>query len=441
MSRLVFAQEMLSRLRGELLNCEEETCAVLFGRCVEIDGKLSRIVVRESKEPSSSAYRIRTGIRAQLKPEFVAEVAQRARQNDESVVFVHTHPFSMNQFSQIDDEGEKQLMEFLQRRVPSAAHAAMLITPDVTIARELGKGRSLDVVGVGPKVTWSTKSATAVDRARYDRQIRAFGAVGQSVLKSLRIGIVGLGVTGSVVLQELAHLGVRDFLLLDPDVVEETNLNRLIGATPSDVGLPKVEVAKKWGLHINPKIRFNASQESVLNVRSVKTLADTDFVFCCTDSHGSRAVLNQFAYQYLVPMIDIGVVIAAGDNIVTHVAGRTQMLAPGLACLVCANLLDPEQIRRDLLTDFERQADPYILGNTEPAPAVVSLNATISSMAVTMFLNACTGIPGSARFLNYNAMTGITRPATCAQHPSCIVCSSYGALARSEEWPLPARAD
>jgi molybdopterin/thiamine biosynthesis adenylyltransferase/proteasome lid subunit RPN8/RPN11 len=441
MSRLVFTQEMLSRLRSDLLKCEDETCAILFGRSVHIDGKLSRIVVRESKEPTSSAYTIRTAVRAQLKPEFVAEAAQRARKNNESVIFVHTHPFSMNQFSQIDDEGERQLMEFFQQRVPNATHAAMLITPDVTIARELGKDRPLDVIGVGPEVTWGRKSATEFDRARYDRQIRAFGAAGQSILKSLRVGIVGLGGTGSVVLQELAHLGVTDFLLIDPDVVEESNLNRLIGATTSDVGLPKVEVAKKWVQHLNPKVRVDARQESVLKVQSVRKLADTDFVFCCTDSHGSRAILNQFAYQYLVPMIDMGVVIAVCENTVTHVAARTQMLAPGLACLVCASLLDPEEIRRDLLTDFERQADPYILGNAEPAPAVVSLNTTISSMAVTMFLNACTGIPGSARFLNYNAMTGVSRPAMCAQHPSCIVCSSYGAIARSEEWPLPARTD
>jgi molybdopterin/thiamine biosynthesis adenylyltransferase len=441
MSRLVFTHDMLSRLRSDLLKSEDETCAILFGRSVEIDGKLSRIVVRESNEPSSSAYAVRTGTRAQLKPEFVAEASQRARTNNESVIFVHTHPFSMNQFSRIDDEGEKQLMEFLQQRVPNAAHAAMLLTPEVTIARELGKNRALDVIGVGPEVTWSAKSATEFNRARYDRQIRAFGAAGQNVLKSLRVGIVGLGGTGSVVLQELAHLGVTDFLLLDPDVVEETNLNRLLGATPSDVGLPKVEVAKKWAQHINPNIHVDARQESVLKDRSVRRLADTDFVFCCTDSHGSRAVLNQFAYQYLVPMIDIGVVIAVSQNTVTHVAGRTQMLAPGLACLICASLLDSEQIRRDLLTDFERQADPYILGSNEPAPSVVSLNATISSMAVTMFLNACAGIPGSARFLNYNAMTGISRPAACAQHPSCIVCSSYGAIARAEEWPLPTRMD
>ncbi len=98
MSRLVFTQEMLSRLRSDLLECEDESCAILFGRSVEIEGKLSRIVVRETKEPSSSAYTIRTTIRAQLKPEFVAEAAQRARKNNESLVFVHTHPFPMKQF-------------------------------------------------------------------------------------------------------------------------------------------------------------------------------------------------------------------------------------------------------------------------------------------------------------------------------------------------------
>jgi molybdopterin/thiamine biosynthesis adenylyltransferase len=79
------------------------------------------------------------------------------------------------------------------------------------------------VIGVGSEVTWSRKSVTELDRPRYDRQIRAFGVAGQNILKSLRVGIVGLGGTGSIVLQELAHLGVTDFLLLDPDVVEESN--------------------------------------------------------------------------------------------------------------------------------------------------------------------------------------------------------------------------
>jgi molybdopterin-synthase adenylyltransferase len=94
-----------------------------------------------------------------------------------------------------------------------------------------------------------------------------------------------------------------------------------------------------------------------------------------------------------------------------------------------------------LLTEYERQQDPYILGATEPAPAVISLNATIASMAVTMFLKTVVGVPGNARMLNYNAIAGTARPATCIAHPSCIVCSYRGAIGRGDEWPLPARQD
>ena len=274
---------------------------------------------------------------------------------------------------------------------------------------------------------------------RYDRQVRAFGVAGQQVLRSIRVGIVGLGGTGSFVLQALMHLGVQDFILIDPDTVEETNLNRLVGSTPSNVGIPKVSVARAWAEQINPHVRIEVRQDSVLKAAVARSLADTDFVFCCTDSHGSRAILNQLAYQYLLPVIDMGVVIAAREKRVTHIAARTQLLAPGLACMVCGSLLDSENIRRDLLTDFERQADPYILGQPEPAPAVISLNGTVASLATTMFLNAVTGIPGSARFLNYNGITGVCRPVVCTPHPSCIVCSLSGALARADEWPLPAR--
>jgi molybdopterin-synthase adenylyltransferase len=98
-------------------------------------------------------------------------------------------------------------------------------------------------------------------------------------------------------------------------------------------------------------------------------------------------------------------------------------------------------VRRDLLSEHERRADPYILGDAEPAPAVMSLNSTVASLATTMFLNATTKIPGTARFLNYDAIAGTVRPVASISHPSCIVCSSYGALGRAGEWPLPARMD
>ena len=440
MSRIVVAADQLVSLRRRLLESELETCAVLFGRSVDVDGELARIVVRESLVAGDDAYSERTRSSAQLRPEFVGEVAQRARQSGESIIFVHTHPFGLETFSDVDDNGEIVLSEFLRRRVPDARHAALLITPTAMIGRELRTRTLLRVIGVGTKIVWGENAESEV-LPRYDRQIRVFGATAQARLNQLRIGIIGLGGTGSIVLEQLAHLGVRDFVLVDPDSVDESNLNRLVGATAEHVGRPKVEVASEMAARINPAARIEARRESVLQARTARALAVTDLLFNCTDSHGSRAVVNQLAYQYLLPTIDMGVVIAVAERHISHIAGRVQLLAPGLACLTCANLLDPEQIRRDLLTDFERQADPYITGGGEPAPAVISLNGAVASLAVTMFLNTAVGIPGAARFLNYNAITGVVRPAVCQPHPSCIVCSHRGALARADEWPLAARSD
>jgi proteasome lid subunit RPN8/RPN11 len=439
MSRLVLTSELLIQLRTELLESPQETCAVLFGRAVIKNGLLVRIVVRDIQRLTAADYQQRSEISAQLGPDIVAEVTQRARKNGESLVFVHSHPFALNEFSSIDDVGEKLLFEFLSSRTPGIIHATLLVTPETTIARVLGSGDPLEVIGVGSQLVWGGKVEVSKGNLVFDRQVRVFGKAGQTRLQEMRVGIVGLGGTGSVVLEQLSHLGVERFLLIDPDVVDRTNLNRLVGASESDVNKPKIEVATAHAKQINPHIQVNSTFGSVLLASVAEELVDTDFIFCCTDSHGSRAVLNQFAYQYLVPVIDMGVAIVAVNGKISHITGRTQMLAPGLGCLVCGDLLDPEAVRVDLLTEFERAADPYIIGVHEPAPAVISLNATVASMAVTMFLSAVVGVPSHARLINYNGISGTTRAAIISRHPTCIACSLRGALARANEWPLPAR--
>ncbi|MDB6055488.1 MAG: hypothetical protein JWN25_3011 [Verrucomicrobiales bacterium] len=439
MSRLVLPQGLLAKVRSTLLSSNDEASAVLFGRAVEENGRLLRVVVREAMFPTPDDYEARSAISACLKPTFVAVVAQRAKQSGESVVFVHSHPFPLNEFSAIDDGGERVLADFLDMRTPGITHAAMLVTPETTIARVLGAGASLKVLGAGETLIFGKGNEQGTSSDRFERQVRMFGKTGQSRLAGLRIGIVGLGGTGSVIAQQLAHLGIEDYLLLDPDQVEFTNLNRLVGAREGDVGRPKVEVARDFVREINPSARVATYQESVLLAGVAARLLDVDFIFGCTDSQGSRAVLNQLSYQFLVPMIDMGVSIIASNGVVSHMAGRVNMLAPDLGCFVCGQLLNPEAVRVDLLMDFERAADPYLVGAREPAPAVISLNSTVSSMAITMFLDVVLGIGAKARFINYNAVTGMVRPASISPHPQCYVCSARGALAQADAWPRPGR--
>lgn len=268
--------------------------------------------------------------------------------------------------------------------------------------------------------------------------MRALGEYGQQILSTVRAGIVGLGGTGSLVAEQLAYLGIRSFVLLDPDLVDESNTNRVIGSS-GHVGMPKVETARRLIQSISAESEVEAIRGVVHRRADALPLLDVDVIFCCTDSHGSRAVVNQLAYQYVIPTIDLGIRIDAHDEQVERVTGRVQMLAPGLSCLLCQNLLDPEEVRRDLLSDEERARDPYIVGAHIPQPAVISLNSTVASLAVTMMLGAFTSLPLESRHQLYLADRGIVRSAAAEPQADCIVCSVAGALARGDTWRMPWR--
>ena len=139
-----------------------------------------------------------------------------------------------------------------------------------------------------------------------------------------------------------------------------------------------------------------------------RELRAADFIFACTDSHGSRAVIQQIAYQYLIPCVDMGSIITARAGQIAGIHGRVQALAPGLPCFTCCELLDSEEVRRDMMNAEERSRDQYIQGAHEPAPAVISINGTVTSMAMTMFLAMMVGVPSAARHLLYDARAPVT---------------------------------
>ncbi len=441
MIEIIFTEAIFSNLKKALLNDNLESSAVLIANPIPAIDK-TRLVVTEVCMAMDPDYVVRGPISAQLKPSFFAPLAKQAKNNSQSLIFVHTHPHSEKKlyFSVIDDEGEKRLAKFLASRKIVQPHAAIVMSAKLVKARKLGTDENIKVIALGAHRSILHDPNLCEDHDFiYDRQVRAFGAEGQHILKTLTVGIVGLGGTGSIVAEQLTHLGVRNFLLIDPDVIEKTNLNRVVGAKASDVGAKKISVATRHILSINPSVTVKETFGSVLDAKTAQLLADTDLFFCCTDSHGSRAVLNQLAYQYFVPCIDLGVSIAAEKNHVSRVIGRVQMLSPGLGCLACSNLLNADLVRYDLMSSYERQQDPYFIGSALPEPAVISINSTVSSLAVTMFLSAVVGIPSDARYQIYNGIEGIVRSIDLPQNPNCIVCSKRGALGRGTEWPLPAR--
>jgi hypothetical protein len=190
---------------------------------------------------------------------------------------------------------------------------------------------------------------------------------------------------------------------------------------------------------VNPAARVHTLQADVRDRVTARAVLDVDVFFCCTDSQGSRALLSQLACQYSLPGFDVGVAIHVGEEGVEHVSGRVQMLGPTLPCLLCCGVLDSEAVRRDLLSEEARALDQYIVGAPTPQPAVISINSAASSLAVTMFLAAVTGVPVATRNQRLRLESGLVSRVEIHPRPDCPLCSPSGASARGDSWPMPGR--
>lgn len=434
----------VSRIVGELVGRETERCAVLVASRVAAADDLERLIVTRIEFPDDDSYSDRSPKSAELKPDYVARIGKTAARENSSIIFVHSHPGSVPpQFSPTDDEGEIRLARFLSVRAPGTVHGAAVVSAGGWRARHLGTKTPIRMTSVGAhlQVLFDPDRAAGATTLKFDRQVRALGTTGQKHLESLAVAIVGLGGTGSIAAEQLAHLGVRKFILVDPDRIELTNLNRVVGACANDVGRFKADVAADMIARIGSDTASQLVIGDVTRTPFARELRSADFIFSCTDSHGSRAVIQQISYQYLIPCIDMGSVIAASDGHIVNIHGRVQALAPGLPCFACCELLDSEEVRRDMMNAEERRRDPYIQGAQEPAPAVISINGTVTSIAMTMFLAMTVGIPSGARHVLYDARSPSLRSVSFTRNPNCYICSPRGVLARGDSQPLFTRDD
>lgn len=444
--RLIFRVEDFQNLKQKLfLNSTLETAAVVFARAVPTVLGGWRLLAADVLHPADEDYRERTEIRISLTPEFVNRVFEKARSSGHSVFWTHTHPGGLLQPSSHDLAGEQVMVPRLRYHAPgiphgrlifadTGLHAALFLPDDTEVP--------LEVQSVGQSLQQHTALETQTGE-RFDRQILAFGEEGQHKLQQLRVAVVGAGGTGSLTLQQLAHLGVRHFYIFEPDLVDTSNLNRLVGASPEDVGRTKADVAQDMILRINPEATVTLFTGDVTRYMVNRHLLDCDFFMGCTDSHGSREVLSRISYQYHLPGIDMGVAIHLPQNPSQNLrmVGRVQMLAAGLPCLLCCEVLDPEQVRRDMQTELERKTDPYFMGEGTRVhqPAVISLNSTVAGLAVSMFLAATTGIPVQPRSQQVDFNRGLVRSTVTEPMPECPHCAAHLALGQGDEWQRPGR--
>jgi molybdopterin/thiamine biosynthesis adenylyltransferase len=170
---------------------------------------------------------------------------------------------------------------------------------------------------------------------QYSRQ-SFLGEESEETFKSTKAGIVGLGGGGSHVAQQLAHIGIGNFALFDPDHVEQPNLNRTVGATAADAaaGTPKVDVARRMINAINANALVTTAglwQENLPLLRSC------DVVFGCIDGLIPRLKLEESCRRAMIPLIDIGMDVHRGSPY--SISGQVIVSVPGEPCFRCMNFI------------------------------------------------------------------------------------------------------
>lgn len=255
--------------------------------------------------------------------------------------------------------------------------------------------------------------------SRLDRQ-SFLGPKSDAILEQATIGLVGLGGGGSHVNQQLPHMGVGGYVLADPDHIEDTNTNRLVGGTLADVdvALPKVKIAERVIRGLQPNAR-------VMSVEGPWTDA-ADFLKTCdviiggVDSFKEREQLERFARKHLIAYIDIGMdvhKIAAGRFLI---AGQVVLSSPGAPCLRCCGVITDKRL--------EQEANRY--GDAGSRPQVVWSNGVLASAAVglaTQILSPWFPNPAAFVYLDYDGNKGtLTRNIqmdllagrACPHHPA-----------------------
>ena len=231
-----------------------ETAGVLLASIVTTPEGDTRILGRRIRWVADSAYIRRGGDHLSIASEGYVPHLAEAEALGAAAIWLHTHPGidSSPRPSEHDEEVDRQISDLFRLRAGSPYYSAVIFSPRRQGLAFTGWLQSENAPRLKIERQWTVGDRFSLTQAFdrppmdiqpiFDRSVRAFGGAVQQALGELRVGIVGCGGTGSVVAEQLVRLGVRWFTLFDPDHLSRSNVTRVYGSTPADVGKLKVDI-------------------------------------------------------------------------------------------------------------------------------------------------------------------------------------------------------
>ena len=375
---VVFTAEADSTSREHLLQHyrrnerQEDLCFALWRPST---GKLRHAALIDEIILPRKGERILHG-NASFEPNYLARAIKSARKKNAGLVFMHSHPsHGWQGMSLADVEAERDALGY-----PAGATGLPLV--GLTIGSdgywsgrfwERNKGQMQrywceKVRVVGPQsYELYFNDNIAPPPPRRDILRRTFdtwGREAQQMISRLKVGIVGLGSVGCIVAEAIARIGVAQVTLIDPDKVQEHNLDRLLYGTVEDIGKLKVDLAARAICRNTTAegIRITTLPVSVHHNTAYKTALDCDVIFSCVDRPVPRDVLNYIAQAHLIPVIDGGVAVETDrrrDRLFSA-HWRAHIVTPYHQCLRCSKQYNSSMVVTELDGSLD---DPSYISN------------------------------------------------------------------------------
>lgn len=214
-----------------------------------------------------------------------------------------------------------------------------------------------------------------------EERSRVAGALGEGWgrLPGLGVVVAGAGRLGSLASYLLLQAGIGRLVLVDPDRVEEGNLDGGL-FFPGDLGRPKAEALRERLLEANPEARVEALPIPVQSLGALEAIKEADALVVATDWDRPRLALGALAATHLKPLLDLGVE-ARRDG---RTGGEVRLLLPGEGCLLCTGgVAHPGEA---LLAERVRQS-----WREERRGSLPGLVAAVAGLGVELLLGFLTG--------------------------------------------------
>lgn len=380
--------------------------AVALVLCGRRDGdRRHRMVVREIHGIPYDQCTKRTTTMVSWSPDYIDSILERASSERLSVIKVHSHPNGYAAFSRKDDESDTQLLPMIAGWVEGGLmHGSAVMLPDGQMFGRVWRDRRFDPIDcisvAGDDLHFWYADAGSISVPNFAAShAQAFDEGTIERLQRLSVAVVGASGTGSPTVEELVRLGVGEVVMVDDDIVEERNINRILNSTMEDAKKerPKVEVLADAIERTGLKTRVIALKKNLWDPEVVRAVAQCDVVFGCMDTVDGRYLLNTLSTHYNTPYFDIGIRLDAvrdGENRgrIREVCGTVHYIRPGRSSLMSRGLFSMAQVaaaglaRNDPNAHARQVKDGYIKGVQGRRPAVISVNMFGASLAVSELL-------------------------------------------------------